>query len=263
MTDSGSAVAYNVRGGVAWLRLDKPGRLNALGLDDWRGIVAGLRRAAQETNAPVVLTGTGRAFCAGDDIAALPALMSDPVRAEEFFLDGLYGAFEAIVTHPMPVICAVNGLAFGGGLELVAAADLAVAVDTATFGVPEGKLGVIAPVFAAMATTHLGFKAANAFAYQMTSYSAEQARALGIVNTVVPADRLVQAVEQMVAEILAASPESIMITKRILATRARDEALPRAKAGLRAVVHELLSSKNASEGARAFMEKRTPDFTRG
>lgn len=263
MVEAGETVRYETRGGTAWLRLDSPGKLNALGLDGWLAITAGLRRAARETTAPVVLTGTGRAFCAGDDIAALPELMADPLRAEGFFLDGLYGAFEAIVTHPMPVVCAVNGLAFGGGLELVAAADLAIAADSAVFGLPEGRLGVIAPVFTALATTHLGSKAANAFAYRMSTCTAAEARELGIVNTVVAADRLESTVDAVVAEIGAASPESIMVTKRMLAARARDEALPRLKEALRALVHELLPTENAAEGARAFLAKRSPSFTRG
>jgi enoyl-CoA hydratase/carnithine racemase len=262
MHDLSATVRYEVREGVARISLDNPTKLNALDLDGWRAIAGGLRRAGQETTAPVVITGVGRAFCAGDDIAALPALMSDRVLAEAFFVDGLYSAFEAIVTHPMPVICAVNGLAFGGGLELVVAADLAVAADAAMFGVPEGKLGVIAPVFTALATTHLGFKPANAFAYRMCTYTAEQARELGIVNEVVAPERLEQAVDAVIADINAASPESIMITKRMLATRARDEALPRLKAGLRAVVHELLPSANAAEGADAFIAKRPPHFER-
>ena len=84
MHDLSATVRYEVREGVARISFDNPTKLNALDLDGWRAIAEGLRRAAQETTAPVVLTGVGRAFCAGDDIAALPALMSDRVLAEAF-----------------------------------------------------------------------------------------------------------------------------------------------------------------------------------
>lgn len=255
-------VKYEIRDGIVWLRLDRPEKLNALNLEGWNGITDGLARAAVESRAPVVLTGTGRAFCAGDDIASFEILSKDSSLAEEFFLKGLYRAIEAIITHPTPVIAAVNGLAHGGGLELVAASDLAVSAESAEFCIPEGRIGAFAAVFVGLAPTLLGFKEANDFAYRMARLLPQDALQLGLVNSVVPDAQLGIAVDKLVREILAGSPDSISSTKRFLAAEARERGLPRVKAALQSLVDDVLNTPDLAEGTNAFLEKRRPVFDR-
>lgn len=252
-------VVQEERNGVTWLRLDRP-PVNTLDLPAWTAITSALRRAAEESPYPVVITGTGRAFSAGDDITEFSALRKDRAFAETFFLEGLFGTFTAVVEHPTPVIAAVNGLAYGGGLELVAACDLAVAVESATFCIPEGRLGAFAGGFAGLAPTLLPYKAANDFALRMARFGAEDARRLGLISTVVPEDALNIEVERMVVEMTRASPGSLVATKRFLASRAREEGLPRMYEALRLFVDHYLSSPEVAEGEAAFLGKREPDF---
>lgn len=255
-----SVVTYELRAGVVWLTLNRPEKLNALTLEGWDGITAGLARAAEESRAPVVITGSGAAFCAGDDISSFASLGEDAELAEEFFMRGLYGTIEAIICHPTPVISAINGIAYGGGLELVVASDLAISAESARFCIPEGKLGVFAAVFGGLAPTMFGYKAANAFAYSMAALSPDEARELGIVNQVVADADLEHAVNRMITAMMAASPESIAHTKRFLSAEARERGLPRVRASLRSLVDDLLGTDHVTEGTTAFLEKRPADF---
>jgi enoyl-CoA hydratase/carnithine racemase len=253
-------VTYETRDGIVWLTLSRPSKLNSLTLAGWRGIADGLARAAEESPAPVVLTGAGSAFCAGDDIPSFNRVSTDRRRAEEFFVDGLYGTIEAIVTHPTPVIAAVNGIAYGGGLELVAAADLAISAASARYSIPEGRLGVFAAVFGGLAPTMFGYKQANAVAYTMPVLTPADALALGLVNTVVPDADLNAEVNDLIRDMLASSPQSLSQTKRLLSAEARERGLPRVKASLQTLVDDFLGTENVVQGTNAFVEKRRPDF---
>ena len=254
-------VRYENRDGVAWLTLDAPARLNALDLDGWDGITAGLRRAADETRAPVVLTGTARAFCAGDDITTFAGLRADRDRAEAFFLEGLYRTIEAVVEHPTPVVAAVNGLAYGGGLELVAASDLAVAASSARFCLPEGRIGAFATVFVGLAPEQLTYKRANAFAYTMQPLDAAAAAELGLVNEAVPDDGLEAAVGRVVEQVRRGSYDSVVQTKRFLTEHVRRQSLPRVRRALQALVDDVLPTDDLHEGTQAFLAKREPVFS--
>lgn len=253
-------IGYEVRDGVAWITLDAPQRLNALDLDGWNGITAALARAADETRAPVVLTGTGRAFCAGDDITSFASLRQDRDAAVEFFIDGLYRTIESIVLHPTPVIAAVNGIAYGGGLELVAASDLAVGAESSRYCIPEGRIGAFATVFVGLAPTMLGHKPMGRFAYTMEPLAAPEALSLGLISDIAEDAQLTAAVARTVAAIQAGSYDSVVQTKRFLTARLREEALPQVRAALMALVDEVLPTPDLAEGTTAFLEKRTPEF---
>lgn len=253
-------IGYEVREGVAWITLNAPERLNALDLDGWHGITDALARAAEETRAPVVLTGSGRAFCAGDDIRSFAALREDRDAAIEFFIGGLYRTIEAIVCHPTPVVAAVNGIAYGGGLELVAASDLAVGAASSTYCVPEGRIGAFATVFVGLAPTVLPHKGTGRFAYTMEPLSAAEALDLGLISHVSPDEQLVSEVDRTVAAIREGSYDSFVQTKRFLTERVRREALPQVKAALLTLVDDVLPTPDLSEGTSAFLEKRQPEF---
>src|SRR5690606_23272959 len=159
----------------------RPAKLNALDLDGWNGITDALGRAAVELPGPVVLTGTGRAFCAGDDIATFQEHTTRQ-RAHDFFIGGLLRTMEAIATHPYPVIAAVNGLAVGGGCELVLVSDLAIAAESARFALPEGRIGAWPTVQVGLASHESGRKLANEMAFEMSWVPATDAPRVGVDN---------------------------------------------------------------------------------
>jgi enoyl-CoA hydratase/carnithine racemase len=255
-------IRYEARESGVWITIDAPQKLNALDLDGWVGITEALHRAADETDLPVVLTGVGRAFCAGDDINTFAENSRDRALAREFFVDkGLYRTIEAIITHPTPVITAVNGIAFGGGLELVAASDIAIAAEGARFCLPEGKIGAFATVFVGLAPTILGTKAANMLVHSMRPYTASEAHAIGLVNAVVSSEQLEADAESVCREITAASVDAVKLSKHHLNVELRETALPRVKAALLKLVDDVLGTPDLLEGTSAFLEKRSPSFT--
>lgn len=254
------SVRYEVRRATPWIVIDRPGKLNALDLDGWNGITQALARAGAEAPGPVVLTGTGRAFCAGDDIATFQEHTTRE-RAHHFFIDGLLGTMEAIATHPYPVITAVNGLAIGGGCELVVLSDIAVAAESARFALPEGRIGAWPTVQVGVATHESLRKLANELALEMSFVPAATATRYGLVNRVVPDDQLTEEVEQTVARIREGSLHAQRQTKRFLNEELVQRGLPKVKRALEALVNETLPTRDLQEGTTAFLQKRKPNFT--
>lgn len=254
------SVVYERSGSVGWITLRRPSRLNALDRDGWHRLTASLEEAAADEGCRVVVvTGSGRAFCAGDDIHVFGQL-ADRADAESFFLGGMLPALTAIVRHPKPVVAAVNGHAYGGGMEIVALCDLAVAAEGAQFRLPEGRIGAWATVFVGAAPTLMTLKQAKAAALQMAPMSAADAKEVGFVNEVVPAAELGDRVRAVADELLEASPHALEVTKRHLNRWLATDGLEEIRRTLQALVDETLFTPDLLEGTSAFLEKREPRF---
>jgi enoyl-CoA hydratase/carnithine racemase len=242
------------RGDATWITLDAPERRNAYDPEMAERIVLALEGAA--ACRAVVITGRGRGFCAG---GALGALSAPTVGQMRRLYSSSLRLFDAIRQCPRPVIAAVNGAAAGGGNELVIACDLAVAARSATFGQTGPRVGS-APVTGAtnVLAMQIGEKRAKEMAMLCRRYTADEALALGLVNTVVDDEKLVEAVDRVVAELAALSPRYLEITKtssNVWWNAARDSF----STGLGMLV-QAVGSPDMIEGATAFLEKRSPVF---
>jgi enoyl-CoA hydratase/carnithine racemase len=242
------------RGEVAWLVLDHPERLNAYDRmmgDELRRLVD-----ASADAGVIVITGAGRGFCAGGYLADLAD--PDPDELRRLFRCSLE-LFEAIRTSPRPVIAAVNGVAAGGGNELVVACDLAVAAQSATFGQTGPRVGS-SPVFggANFLAHSVGEKRAKEIAFLCRRYSATQAQEMGLVNAVVPDDRLEAEVTMWADELLALSPRYLEITK-VSSNSSWNQHRDAYMHGM-ALLTQAIGSYDMIEGATAFVEKRAPRF---
>lgn len=247
-------VEFEQRGDVAWIRLNRPERMNSYDASMAKELIDAVETAA--ASGVIVLTGTGRAFCAGGYLANL----SDPNPAE--LRSMFYGSlkfFEAIRTSPRPVIAAVNGAAVGGGNELVVACDLAIAAESAVFGQTGVRIGS-APVLGGtnFLSMTIGEKRAKEVAFLCRRYKAREAQELGWINAVVPDDQLEAEVTRWADELLAMSPRYLEIAKissNVWWNQARDAYIN----GLGMLV-QAIGSKDMIEGASAFMQKRKPQF---
>jgi enoyl-CoA hydratase/carnithine racemase len=204
----------------------------------------------------IVLTGTGKAFCAGGYLANLSN--PDPDALRRMFYGSLH-VYEAIRTSPRPVIAAVNGAAAGGGNELVVACDLAIAAENATFGQTGVRVGS-APVLGGtnFLTHSVGEKRAKEIAFMCRRYPANKALEMGLINAVVPAEQLEAEVTRWANELLYMSPRYLEIAKissNVWWNQCRDNYL----SGLGMLV-QAIGSADMIEGATAFMEKRAPRF---
>ena len=239
---------------VLWLRLNRPERLNAYDRTTIDEIVAALRTHVQAR--VVVITGEGRAFCAGGYLANL----ADPDFWElRSMFTGSLELFDAIRSAPMPVIAAVNGPAFGGGNELVVACDLAIAAESARFGQTGVKVGS-APVLGGtnLLAMTVGEKKAKEVVFLCRSYTATEALDQGWINAVVPDGELLSEVERWCDEICAMSARYMEVAKassNVWWHQLRDNM----QSGL-GMLMQAIGSPDMLEGAAAFMEKRKPQF---
>jgi len=249
------------RGAVHWITIDRPERRNAINDDVAHAIAAGLREAeAKPGIRAIVLTGAGdQAFCAGGDLRAGPddsPFESDPARLDNAVLD-LFRTFEQC---GLPTIARVNGHALAGGLGLMCACDLAIAADSATFGVPESGVGLFPMMILPYLLRAMPRRRLLEWCITGARFDAKAALEAELVNRVVPAAELDRELEALLAVITSRSPTAIRLGKRGLRA-VESMALAEAFEYAGLMLPNMARTQDAREGFRAFREKRRPEFT--
>ncbi len=203
-------------GAVAFVTLDREAKLNALDSDLMEQFATAIAHLASDDQLRcVVVTGAGeRAFAAGADIEELASLIFPPeARA---FIGRVHACCDAVRNLSVPVIARVNGHALGAGLELAISCDLRVAADNATFGMPEVRLGIPSVVEAALLPGLIGWGRTREMLLLGESYDAQAAKAMGLVEAVVPAGELDAAVESWIAALMANGPQALRLQKMLI-----------------------------------------------
>jgi len=248
-----SDVLYEKRDGTAWITINRPERRNAFRSRTVRDLIACFRDAAHDRDVGVaVLTGAGdKAFCSGGD---------QKERAETGYEELEVTTLHTLIRNiPKPVIAMVNGFAIGGGHVLHVLCDLSIAADTAIFGQTGPRVGSVDPGFGtAYLARVVGEKKAREIWYLCRQYSAAEALAMGLVNKVVPAGELRREVETWCAELLAKSPTALKLAK-VSFNADTDHIHGIGSLGF-AALELYYDTDEAKEGARAFNEKRAPNF---
>jgi enoyl-CoA hydratase len=239
--------------------LNRPQILNAINID----MMNELHELWQELNENhddlrcIVITGSGNAFCAGADLKERQNITLVSWKAQ---LAVLRKAMVAMLECPIPVICAVNGVAYGGGLEIILASDFAYAVKNTQFAQSEVKLGIMP---GALGTQHLpracGLRRAKELTFTGQSFSALEALDWGIINKVCEPDQLMQEVLVTANKICANAPLAIQQVKKSLNKSQEINIKIGFDFELKAY-NRLLPTKDREEGIRAFNEKRKPEF---
>ena len=249
-------------GSIVTLVMNRPDRLNALNLDLSTALDGAISRiAVDQTIHVVILTGAGRAFCAGGDLAVIGEgrARGDATGLAPILRAGMQTVLK-IRTMPQPVIAAVNGPAAGAGMNLALAADIRIAVEEAVFGQNFAKVGLFPDYGGTYFLPQLiGPAKAAEFLYTAEMFDAKTALSLGILNHVFPADRFHAEVQSLAAKIASGPQIAIRAVKQTIFAREK-QAL--ADALEREVEHQLqcFHSQDCQEGIRAFFEKRTPSF---
>ncbi len=258
MTEStnagGGRISFQTAGDVAILTIDRPAKLNAL--DSAMLVALEERLAAVERDTSVralVVTGAGeRAFCVGADVHAWAAL--DPLDMWRIWTRDGHRVLQRLAALRQPTIAAINGYAFGGGLELALAADIRIASERATFAMPETKIGTM-PGWDG--TRRLAEAIGSARAKQMifsgVQIDAATAERWNLVNEVVDADDLMNHSMELARTIAANAPVAVQLAKAVIAG---DPAALEGFAGALAA-----GIADGREGVAAFREKRAPRFT--
>jgi len=255
------AATLQKQDGIGTITLNRPKALNAVNAELSAAVGAALEEFDADPTLRVgIVTGAGRAFCAGADLKAINAgqAVSAPGHAEW----GFAGLVEHYVTKPL--IAAVNGLAFGGGAEIVLACDLAVLSEDAAIGLPEVKRGLFAAAGGLIKLPRqMPIKLAMEAALTGEPIAPETALRWGLVNRVVPADQVLSAALTLAAAVAANAPLALAASKKVIHhAAALGSEWDREVWQLQdREIGTLLTSNDVAEGTTAFAEKRLPVWT--
>jgi enoyl-CoA hydratase len=249
-----------VDGAVGHLRLNRPDKLNALDATMVDELADRCREIEHHRDVQVViLSGEGKAFCAGGDIAAWSS--ESPEQFGRRWVREGHAAFDALARLRQPVIAVLDGHALGGGLELAACADYRVAEDQVKIGQPETGLGII-PGWSGTqrAVRRFGAQLVRRMAIFGDVFTAEQALELGLVDRVVPTGEAMSTAEEIAMTVLKRGPRATELAKMMInaAEGEERERIVESLAGALAA-----GSDELEEGLSAFRDKRTPDFGKG
>jgi methylglutaconyl-CoA hydratase len=247
-------------GSLANITLDRPDKRNAISSQMIDDLLAALDEVEKAAARVMIITGSGKAFCAGMDLDGLRDI------AGQSPLDNLKDSrqmakmFHRIYAFPKPVIAAVNGAAIAGGCGIATLADFTLAVPEAKFGYTEVRIGFIPALVSVFLRRQIGDKQARDLLLTGRIVEAAEAHRLGLVTEVVPAEKLASRAREVAASLLSASPTSIASTKRLLLQQ--DEAA--LQADLERAIHanaEIRATPDFREGLASFLEKRDPKWT--
>ena len=251
-------VLYEKKGAIAYVTVNRPKVLNALNTPTWKDLRTAFEDARDDTAVRgVILTGAGKAFIAGADISELARVTAFEAEQSSRFGQGVLDLIEDL---GKPVIAAVNGFALGGGCETAMACTIRIAVETAKFGQPEVKLGLVPGGGGTQRLPRLiGKGRALQLILSGEMISAQEAYRIGLVNEVVPAAELITRAETILNKIASNAPIAVKL------------ALETANKGLETSQDEGLlleasyfglcaATADKKEGATAFLEKRPPRF---
>jgi enoyl-CoA hydratase len=243
--------------GTALLRLNRPKQLNALNSALMDELGAALLAADADAGIGcIVITGNEKAFAAGADIAAMAKKTYAEAIAEPFITRN----WETIRQVRKPVIAAVAGFALGGGCELAMMCDFIIAADTAKFGQPEIKIGIIPGAGGTQRLPRaVGKSKAMDLVLTARMMEAAEAERAGLVSRLVPADKLLEEVLAAAAAINALSPASVAFAKACV-NKAFEGGLADGVDYERRVFHSLFATEDQKEGMAAFLEKRPPKW---
>lgn len=250
------------RGPVARVALARAAVRNAF--DD--GLIAELTRAfgelAQDAEVRVVvLSGDGPSFCAGADVAWMRKAGSYSRAENEADAQKMARMLRAIDACPRPVVALAHGAAIGGGVGLLAAADIAIAAEGTVFSLAEVKLGILPSVISPYVLRAIGPRCARDLFLTGDRFDAREALRIGLVHQVVGADDLEEAGRRKVASLLSSGPEAVGVAKKLIEQvtgKSPEEAM-----GLTvATIAERRGSAEAKEGLTAFLEKRRPSWAK-
>jgi len=249
-------ILVETHGRVGLVKINRPKALNALNSAVIDELDAALGRFEADPGiGALVLTGSEKAFAAGADIKEML-----PKTYMEAYLEDFITSWEAVSRLRKPIVAAVAGFALGGGCELAMMCDFILAADTAKFGQPEIKLGVIPGAGGTQRLTRfVGKSKAMEMCLTGRMMDAAEAERSGLVSRVIPAAQLLEEALNVAAAIAALSAPSVMIAKECV-NRAYETTLAEGVRFERRVFHSLFATEDQKEGMNAFVEKRAPAF---
>lgn len=255
-------VTGTVAEGIGWLKFDNQRRMNAISLEMWEDLTRLLEAFRQRDDVRVVvLHGAGeRAFVSGADIGEFDKERAAGDGSRRYAEAGAR-AFEALESFPKPTLAMIRGYCIGGGLAVAVCCDMRIAAEDASFSIPAAKLGIGYQVSGIKRLLDLtGPAFTKEIMFRARRFDARTAFSMGLLNKVVPVDRLSEEALEAANDVAHNAPLSIVAAKLAVDELCKD---PQARdfAACEAAIEACMSSEDFAEGRRAFREKRAPRFT--
>jgi enoyl-CoA hydratase len=247
---------------IATLRLNRPDSFNAWNQQmraELRDAIGAL--AANDELRVAIITGTGRAFSAGEDVRGMKGLAELGTRGFRRVVRDIHDVFDQIEAIEIPVIAAINGVAAGGGLELALSCDFRFAASSARLGLPENNVGLIPGSGGCSRLVRtVGLSTAKRIVMTGEMINAERALACGLIDEIHPAEELADAAMNFAKKLASRAPQALGIAKVVLNNCAKVD--PDTARNFERLGQSILKkTEDHLEGARAFVEKRAPNFT--
>lgn len=253
-------VEWRLDGTVLTVALNRPQQHNALTPELIERLTAVFNQAAARHDVRViVLTGNGRSFCAGADINTMRAAADTDFAANVADGKAIFDLVQAIDNCPKPVIGRVNGAAIGGGVGLVSACDIVVAVDRAQFAFSEVRLGIVPAVISPFVLAKIGVGNGRELFLTGERFDVHRAKQIGLVQQVVAEDGLDTAVAERIEQLLLAAPGAQAAAKELI-RKVAHQPTDEMRDFTANMIAQCRASDEGREGLSAFLEKRTPNW---
>ncbi|MFZ0360109.1 MAG: enoyl-CoA hydratase-related protein [Terriglobales bacterium] len=245
---------------LATITLNRPDKRNAVSYELIDDLIRALDEVSKSSARILILTGAGKAFCSGLDLDDLKALIGRTPAQNLKDSRTMVSLFRSLYEFPKPTIAAVNGAAVAGGTGLALLCDFTLAVPEAKFGYTEVRIGFVPAIVSTFLLRQVGEKIARDLLLTGRIFDAAEALKMGLINEIVPAEKLLDRARELAALLAENSPLSLLHTKRLLTDHARAqldtqmETAIRENAGIR-------ESADFREGITSFLEKRKPKWT--
>jgi methylglutaconyl-CoA hydratase len=255
-----SGLQLETREQVVTITLNRPQKRNALSFSLIQELLSALDQIEEAAAQVVILTGSGKGFCAGMDLDELGSLLGR--TQEENLRDSTQIAqlLRRLYDFPKPTIAAVNGAAIAGGAGLATLCDFTLAVPEANFGYTEVRIGFVPAIVSAMLVWQIGHKSARDLLLTGRIFNSEEALRLGLVNKVVAAEKLMEEARRLAAQIMENSPSSVKATKRLvngfIASQLDQQIAQAVEENAR-----IRTTADFREGVSAFLLKRKPHWS--
>ena len=246
--------------GIATLTLNRPDKRNAISYELIDDLLRALEEAKNSSVQVLILTGAGKAFCSGMDLDNLKALAARTPKQTFDDSRKMAGLFRSLYDFPKPTIAAVNGAAVAGGTGLATLCDFTLAAAEAKFGYTEVRIGFVPAIVSTFLIRQVGEKIARDLLLTGRLFDAQEALRIGLVNEVVPAEKLLDRAREFAMQIMENSPSSLAYTKHLLSEHARAELDSQIEAAVRENA-SIRATADFREGVTSFLEKRKPKWT--
>lgn len=255
-----NTVLYSEAEGIATITLNRPDKRNAITYELLQDVKSALDVAAGSQAQVVIVTGAGKAFCAGMDLENLKQLTGRTHEQNLKDSETMAALFRSLYDFPKPTIAAVNGAAIAGGTGLATLCDFTLAVPEAKFGYTEVRIGFVPAIVSSFLIANIGEKRARDLLLTGRIFGADEAHKLGLVNEIIAPEKLMSRAQELAKQLMENSPASLQATKRLLSSYTQEQFDRQVGQAVQANA-AIRQTADFKEGITAFLEKRKPRWT--